>query len=182
VLPRAGFQSTSGLLFACALAGVIACGASESGNSSAPGAGGAWSTSTSTSRGAGGTAFVTVTGVGVGVGGACGDAQPPPGTGCDGVAGGVAFARDVAPLLASCTGEICHASPTFAGLVGVASRECCDGRSLVAPGDASTSYLVTKLAGVDLCTGGQMPLDRPALPSAAQATIVAWICEGAPND
>ena len=178
MLARADAASTVGLVLACALACATACGGSGSTGPTAAGGGGA--ASASASSGSGGTEFVTVTGVGVG--GACGAAPPPPGTGCDGVAGGVAFARDVAPLLASCTGEICHAPPTFAGLVGVPSRECCDGRALVAPGDASTSYLVTKLAGVDLCSGGQMPLDRPPLSASAQATIVAWICEGAPDD
>jgi hypothetical protein len=178
VLSHARGASTCGLVLVCAVASLWACGASGSSGPSAAGDGGA--PSTSVSSGAAGAAFVTI--ASAGVGGACGTASPPPGTGCDGVAGGVSFSTDVAPLLVSCTGEVCHAPPTYAGLVGVASRECCDGRSLVTPGDASTSYLVTKLAGVDLCSGTRMPLDRPPLPAQAQATIAAWICEGAPDD
>lgn len=103
-------------------------------------------------------------------------------SGCDGVAGGVHFAKDVGPILAACTGELCHLPPGYADLVGKPATECCDGRLLVAPFDAAHSYLVDKVRGQNLCYGGQMPWGAPPLADADAQAIVRWVCEGAPND
>jgi hypothetical protein len=105
------------------------------------------------------------------------------GTGCDGIGGGAGYAAEVAPIFAqSCNGELCHLAPTRSSLVGVTASECCDGRLLVAPGDAAQSYLVDKIRGHDLCSGGQMPLGQAPLTDAEQLAIVRWICAGALDD
>lgn len=107
-------------------------------------------------------------------------------TGCEGLAGGVHFNADIGPIFTqNCSGESCHLAPNYGSLVGVAgihASSCCDGRLLVVPGNVARSYLMDKITGHDLCSGGQMPLGKPALSDADMLTIRRWICEGAPND
>jgi hypothetical protein len=161
------------LLF-LALAALAACSSAPAGSG-----GGGHGGAPAATGGSGGVVFVGSSSTGAG---GCGHASFFPGTGCEGVAGGVTFSADVAPIFANCTGDVCHAVPTPAALVGKPAAECCDGRALVAPGDASRSYLVAKIRGEHLCAGKPMPRDLPPLAAADQATIVAWICEGAPDD
>ena len=67
----------------------------------------------------------------------------------------------------------------YAELVNVVST--CGGRKQVAPGSPSTSYLVNKVTGVGMCSGGICRNGRGT--DAAQiAAIRAWICQGAPNN
>ena len=53
---------------------------------------------------------------------------------------------------------------------------------LVDPGSPSTSYLMQKLLGTDICTGTQMPKAGASLPSGDIDLIAAWICVGAPDN
>jgi hypothetical protein len=107
----------------------------------------------------------------------------------------VSFKSDVAPILAgACTAAGCHSgmkpkeglslelSKSYAGLVGVASSECGAGRKRVSPGAPSSSYLLQKLLGVDVCSGTQMPKAGQTLPQTQLDTISSWICTGAPNN
>lgn len=110
---------------------------------------------------------------------------------CDGPA--VSFASNVAPVLANaCTNSGCHAGAQakasldltlgrgYSELVNVTAAQCSDGRKLVAPGASSSSYLLQKLLGVQLCSGTQMPKAGSSLPSADLSLISRWICQGAP--
>jgi hypothetical protein len=128
----------------------------------------------------------------------CGGCDQPcaAGTSCDGgtcvcAADPVSFAEVIEPLFAdNCTAMGCHGFPvpqagldlragnSYADMVDVVADQC-DGRMLVAPGDAASSYLVDKLRGVDLCSGTQMPKAGESLPAADIAAIEAWICHGA---
>jgi hypothetical protein len=111
------------------------------------------------------------------------DAEPAPDAAdpeCATVGAAVGYQQDVIPILNGCTGELCHSAPTWSTLVGQPSHECCSGRSLVAPGRPSDSYLVDKLRGQNLCGGVRMPAGDPALPASDIDVIVSWICEGAP--
>lgn len=75
------------------------------------------------------------------------------------------------------------AGKSYAGLVNAPTDQCSDGRKRVAPGSPSTSYLMDKLLGVDLCgTGTQMPKAGTSLPSSQLTSISNWICNGAPNN
>ncbi len=88
----------------------------------------------------------------------------------------VSFAKDVAPILVGCTGEICHASWTYNTLVGRESTACCDHRWLILPGQASSSHVVQALNGIGCVP--RMPLGGE-LPESSIATITAWVCQGA---
>jgi len=95
---------------------------------------------------------------------------------------------------ASCTAAGCHsgalpkenldltAGKAWGQLVNIKTNECSGSRIRVVPKDPSTSYLVDKLLGVDLCFGSQMPKLGQTLPNAQLQTISNWICEGAPNN
>ncbi len=74
------------------------------------------------------------------------------------------------------------AGKSYADLVGVSATECNDGRKRIVPGSASTSYLMEKLMGVNMCSGSQMPKAGQGLPPAQEQTIASWICNGAPNN
>ncbi|MCC6875974.1 MAG: Ig-like domain-containing protein [Sandaracinaceae bacterium] len=130
--------------------------------------------------------------------GAVGDPVPPP----------LSFA-DVAPVLASCTGESCHGGPSPAlGLdlssaaavgrtaVGVPARLSQSGGPgrlgleglprvdvVAGVGRPATSFLLYKVLGDPHVTGDPMP-PPPAAPlsPAALATLAAWIAAGAPTD
>jgi hypothetical protein len=108
--------------------------------------------------------------------------------------GPVSFAATVGPLLvAECTGPGCHsgampkagldlrAAAAYDDLVGIAASQCGD-RLRVTPGDASNSYLMNKLRGVDLCSGTQMPKAGQSLSEPDLAAIESWICNGAPDN
>jgi hypothetical protein len=106
----------------------------------------------------------------------------------------VSFASAVQPILTNnCATAGCHSGmlpkeslslepgKSYAGLVNVASMQCNDGRMRVKPGSPSKSYLIDKIAQLDICTGSKMPaameLDSPDI-----VTIANWICAGAPNN
>jgi hypothetical protein len=88
----------------------------------------------------------------------------------------VSFARDVAPLV-GCTGESCHVPWSYSTLVGRTSVACCDMRLLVDPFHPSASHLLQAVTDTDSCVGRMGDLEPPAI-----ATIVAWICQGAPEN
>jgi hypothetical protein len=90
----------------------------------------------------------------------------------------VSFANDVAPVLARCGGDVCHAPWQYKTLVGQHSVSCCDHRWLVEPGRPSTSHVVQALRGVNACVP-QMPLDEGQLADPQIAAVVAWVCQGA---
>lgn len=131
--------------------------------------------------------------------GDCGQACDP-GEGCTGGQCGcgatsASFSADVLPILtARCASPGCHsgmrpqaglsltATTAYALLVGVAAVQCNDGRLRIAPGLPAESYLMSKLLGVDLCAGTQMPKSGQSLPASELGAISAWICAGAAND
>lgn len=160
-----------------ALLVLVACGGGAASSMS-----GATSSSSSTSSAtsASGAGGVSLTVGSVGATGGCSDAGPHDVDTCSD-AGAAHYATDVAPILAGCTGEICHQAWTIATTVGVPSTECCD-RALVAPGDPNASYLVDKIEGRDLCSGSRMPYGKAPLPGADIEKIVAWVCAGAKDD
>jgi len=88
----------------------------------------------------------------------------------------VSFAQDVAHLV-GCSGEVCHAGWKYASLVGRASVTCCDHRLVVDPGHPSASHLVQAVSGTSDCVERMGSLTDEQI-----ATIVAWICEGAPDN
>ncbi len=120
-------------------------------------------------------------------------AAPPP----------VSFRKDVAPLLVvSCTTASCHgsgahppdltpeadASALRRALVAVPSEERLS-LPYVRPGDPDGSYLLEKLEGrlndaqcTDHDCGSRMPARNSALPPQAQATIRAWVAQGAADN
>jgi hypothetical protein len=101
---------------------------------------------------------------------------------CAATVPGVSFARDVAPVLGGCTGELCHGPWYYSNTVNVPAPECCDGRKLIWPGHPERSYLLQKLIGSsDLCAGSSMPLDY-SLDQPTLDAIASWICLGAPNN
>jgi hypothetical protein len=170
------------LAAAWACAGAALVGSCQGGGA---GAGGAATTTASggndTGAGffdAGGTAWSLPDGCG---GPPASDAASDGPTGCEGIEGGVTY-HEVGIILAGCQGEGCHESPTAQDLVGIVAAECCDGRLLVAPGNAAQSYLLDKVLGQDLCYPGRMPLNQTPLSDAEILTIRRWICEGAPGN
>jgi hypothetical protein len=71
---------------------------------------------------------------------------------------------------------------SYQELVGTPAEQCSDGRLLVDPGSPGTSYLMHKLTGVDMCSGGLMPKADAAVDEATLAKIATWICSGAPHN
>ncbi|MFO0593505.1 MAG: hypothetical protein U0441_38545 [Polyangiaceae bacterium] len=166
------------LACSCAIGLAGACG------SSASGSGGATTVSSGATggddpiSGLGGMQATCTGGATSGGSGGSGGAN----SGCDGVFGAAHFASDVGPILAACTGELCHLPPGYADVVSVPSEECCDGRLIVKPFDAAHSYLLDKVKGEGLCYGGRMPFDAPPLSDAEVGAIARWICAGALDD
>ena len=115
-------------------------------------------------------------------GGACASCSATP----------VSYASQVQPIFTSSCVTGCHggtrpsgdmslvSGSSYRALVNVASG--CGTRLRVAPGLPGSSYLVDKLTGTNLCSGGQMPLRGAALPSSQLDLIRTWICQGAPNN
>jgi hypothetical protein len=93
----------------------------------------------------------------------------------------VSYTNDVAPILAQCTGEVCHAPWNVENSVGQPSVACCDHRLLIVPGQPSASHIIQAVRGTGACVP-QMPLDQGVLPAASVATLVAWVCQGATSD
>jgi hypothetical protein len=56
------------------------------------------------------------------------------------------------------------------------------GLKYVVPGSPSTSYIIDKLMGTNLCMGSQMPFGASPLSPATIQIISDWISEGAPNN
>ena len=69
----------------------------------------------------------------------------------------------------------------YDNLVGVRSVEQGD-LFRVAPGSPDASYIIHKLEGGPNITGGQMPLNRPALSQETINAIRVWISQGAPRN
>ncbi len=107
------------------------------------------------------------------------------------------FANDVMPIFnsAGCAASTCHGganpqagldlgstSVAYNDLVSVPSSQCGSSRLRVDPNSPSTSYLIDKLEGQNMCLGTQMPKNQPPLGSAQIDTIRAWIGNGAPNN
>ena len=92
---------------------------------------------------------------------------------CDPNAAQVSYARDVAPVLAGCSGEVCHAAWNYDSLVNQPSRACCDRRLLVAPYHPSLSLLTQALTGSNSCVG-TMPLDGHLATPEIQA-MIDWV-------
>lgn len=118
------------------------------------------------------------------------DARPPPV--CPDAAD-VGFASDVQPILtASCTDTACHDSTgsaahldltegkAYGALVGATAFQC--DRPRVVPGELDESYLVSKLTGIDMCSGTLMPKANMALSDEELQAVFAWICAGAADD
>jgi len=94
----------------------------------------------------------------------------------------VFFAKDVAPILggATCSGEICHAAWQYDTMVNQRSNACCDHRFLIVPGQPSQSHVIQAITGNGMCID-PMPLGG-SLPDSTIATLIAWVCQGAPNN
>ena len=98
------------------------------------------------------------------------------------------WSRDIAPLIARCTGY-CHPgqySPMpltvregYESLINVPSVQCSTGMLRVAPGDADASYLMAKITGRGLCGGSRMPPGSAKLPEGDIDVIRRWINAGA---
>jgi hypothetical protein len=134
--------------------------------------------------GAGGLSLGSAIGGGPSCDGGVGDAaiDAADAAPCD-ASSDVSYSATVAPILSGCTGELCHAAWTRTLLVGRRSKECCDGRFLVVPGDPAQSYVVDKIGDHDLCgASSPMPLGGPALSSGDIRAISDWICLGALED
>jgi hypothetical protein len=69
----------------------------------------------------------------------------------------------------------------YDNLVGIKSVEQSD-LFRVAPGSPDASYIIRKLEGGPNITGGQMPLNRPALSQETINAIRVWISQGAPRN
>ena len=62
----------------------------------------------------------------------------------------------------------------------VAAEGCNPARKYVVAGSPTTSYLLEKVEGTNLCGGSQrMPPGGPYLSTAEIQTITNWICDGA---
>jgi hypothetical protein len=99
----------------------------------------------------------------------------------------MSFRTDIAPLVGHCGGEGCHGGIQlltwpYQALINVPAADCSDGRMIVKPGDPANSYLVQKLAGVQMCSGVRMPRLGTPLSDASMQKIEDWICQGAPNN
>jgi hypothetical protein len=87
----------------------------------------------------------------------------------------------------------CHAGPqapqglrldpqnSYDNLVNIRSVEQSD-LFRVDPGNADASFIIRKLEGGPNITGGQMPLNRPALQQNTINAIRIWIAQGAPRN
>ena len=121
------------------------------------------------------------------------EAAPP----CD--AGTARLLADVQPILnAHCSGTDCHVNATnvadgldlssgkaYGNLLAIDSAQCAAlnmTRTRVAAGNPGASYLLNKLAGVDMCSGVRMPKNAAPLSTAEIQTVASWICRGAKND
>lgn len=108
----------------------------------------------------------------------------------------VSFSTDVMPIFdgAGCGATGCHAGAqpkgeldmstaqkTYDQLVGVSSVQC-TGRLRVEAGSPTSSYLIDKLVGTNMCSGNQMPKGGTPLSTSQIDTIRAWIGNGAPNN
>jgi hypothetical protein len=127
-------------------------------------------------------------------GNACAPGQTCASGKCTCGSASVSFSAGVQGTLATnCASIGCHAGvmpkegldlsvgKSYANLVNVAASECAS-RKRVVPGNPSSSYLLQKLLGVNLCSGSQMPKAGSSLPASDLQAISDWICEGAPNN
>jgi hypothetical protein len=94
----------------------------------------------------------------------------------------VRYSTDVAPILGSCSGELCHAAWNYASTVGMPSEECCDRRKLVDPGRPDRSYVLQKLRGIELCGNSSEMPPGANVPRAVLDVVESWICLGAPDN
>ena len=125
-----------------------------------------------------------------GCGQSCGNGESCDGGMCVTCGSGVSYASDVQPIFnASCNDSRCHDSNNPAGdldltpgtsydaMVGVEAS--CGGRVQVIAGDPEQSYLVSKIHGINMCSGSKMPKGVATVSPAEIALIEAWICGGA---
>ena len=93
------------------------------------------------------------------------------------------FTTEIVPLFSGCGGETCHsfAAGAIASQIGTLASECCNQIAVIEPGRPEKSYLLSKLAGTDLCAGDRMPLGRSAFNNDDLQAVSDWICEGAPS-
>jgi hypothetical protein len=101
---------------------------------------------------------------------------------CSLVKADVRYSTDVAPILGSCSGELCHDAWSYKTTVGIASIECCDRRKLIDPGRPDQSYLLQKLRGTDLCGNTSEMPPGVNVPKAVLDVVESWICLGAPDN
>jgi hypothetical protein len=71
------------------------------------------------------------------------------------------------------------AGAAYGALVGVTATQCSGTKKLVVAGDLAASYLMSKLTGVGMCSGSQMPKAGTSLPAPDLDSITSWICGGA---
>lgn len=130
-----------------------------------------------------------------GCGKACGSGESCNAGTCACTMGTYSFSNDIQRIFdSSCSLAGCHsglrpaenlnlsAGASYSALVNVNSGQCTNGRKRVAPGSPSTSYLMDKLLGRNLCFGTQMPKKGASLAQSQIDMISAWICSGAPNN
>jgi len=94
----------------------------------------------------------------------------------------VRFSVDVAPILGSCSGELCHDAWKYSTTVGIASLECCDRRKLIEPGLPGQSYLLQKMKGVDLCGNSSEMPPGVVVSQSVLDVVTSWVCLGALNN
>lgn len=90
----------------------------------------------------------------------------------------VSYAASVAPIFITRCNS-CH-SWSYASVVNVAASSACGGK-LIVPGNAATSVIYAKVAGVPPC-GGPMPQGGPSLSTAESNALAGWISQGALNN
>ncbi len=110
--------------------------------------------------------------------------------------GDVSFADDLMPIFDQhgCGTNNCHGGVmprenldmsstqvAYDDMVGQPAEQCND-RLLVEAGSPSTSYLIDKVVGSDLCFGSRMPKSGSGLSDSEIDLIRIWILDGAPNN
>lgn len=74
--------------------------------------------------------------------------------------------------------DLRSATVAFMELDGGSSIQCTN-QLLVQPGQPEASYLINKLTGNGMCSGGIMPKGAPAMSSMQIDVVRAWIANGA---
>jgi hypothetical protein len=77
--------------------------------------------------------------------------------------------------------NLASAAGAYAALVGVAGTQQ-PTLQRVKPGDPASSYLISKLEGVNIGNTNRMPLGGPFLDQATIDSVKVWIAQGALNN